>query len=249
VNVKKYPRTLLVATRNPHKLEELRNKLGETSIRVVGLDDVSGVPADVEETGDTFAANAALKAVTYGRAAGVPTLADDSGLEVDALDGAPGVYSARFAGPDATAEDNNALLLKKLDAVGEQDRTARFRCALALYLPGGAQAAMLAHEAAEASGFQVHAPDAIAGEDLSAVAANNTLNTQISDFVIVTDGAAEGTVLREASGTDGFGYDPLFHSRDLGCSFAEAGELKHRVSHRARALRKLLSLLGVDESR
>ncbi len=247
--MRSYPRTLLVATRNQHKLQELRAKLTTLPIKVVGLDDVSGVPADVEETGETFAENACLKAVTYGRAAGLPTLADDSGLEVDALEGAPGVYSARYAGPDATDADNNARLLRDIDHVADENRTARFRCALALYLPGGVDAAILSHEAAAATGFEVHSPDTLVGAGVSDVVMENTLNTQISDFVIVTDGAAEGSILRQAQGEDGFGYDPLFHSRDLGCSFAEAGDLKHRVSHRARALRKLLSLLGADETR
>ena len=247
--MRNYPRTLVVATRNPHKLQELRAKLAETTIRVLGLDDIRGVPADVEETGATFAENAVLKAVVYGRAAGFATLADDSGLEVDALDGAPGVYSARYAGPDATDADNNEKLLGAIADVPDEERTGRFRCALALYLPGGVESAVLAHEAAEATGFEVHSPDAIVGHAVPQVALENTLNTQISDFVIVTDGTAEGTILHEERGILGFGYDPLFHSRDLGCSFAEAGELKHRVSHRARALRRLLSLLGADETR
>lgn len=242
-----YPRTLVIATRNAHKLEELRDKLKDSDIQVLGLDDIRGVPADVDETGATFAANACLKAVVYGRAAGFPTLADDSGLEVDALDGAPGIYSARYAGAGATDADNNAKLLAAIDHVPDGERTGRFRCALALYLPGGPEAARLAHNAARATGFEVHSPDAFADAEIGQV--ENTLNTQVADFVICTEATTEGTVMRTESGTDGFGYDPLFFSRDLGCSFAEAGELKHRVSHRARALRKLMGLLGTDESR
>lgn len=90
--------TLLLATGNPGKLVELRARLANASVQVIGLDDLPERPEEVPETGDTFEANAILKAVGYGQVAGLPTLADDSGLAVDALDGAPGVYSARFSG-------------------------------------------------------------------------------------------------------------------------------------------------------
>ena len=96
-----------------------------------------GISLNVEETGDTYEENAALKAVAFARASGLPSLADDSGLEVDALSGAPGVRSARYSGTGSD-KDNVDLLLKNLDSVPEQDRTARFVCVVALALPSGA---------------------------------------------------------------------------------------------------------------
>ena len=104
---------LLVATRSPHKLAELRDLLRLGRAELVDLDDV-GIPDEVEETGTTFAANAALKARFYARRSGLPTLADDSGLEVDALDGGPGVRTRRYAGEQATDAQNNAKLLAAL---------------------------------------------------------------------------------------------------------------------------------------
>ncbi len=123
--------TLLFATRNRGKLTELKELLANVSgLRLVCLDDVD-VP-DVVEDGDTFAANATKKALEVSRACGLPALADDSGLEVDALGGAPGVYSARYAGELATDADNNAKLLRALEGVPAAKRTARFKSVLAL---------------------------------------------------------------------------------------------------------------------
>lgn len=121
---------LLIATHNAGKLAELRNLLRDAPRALVSLSDV-GIDVDVEETGDTLEANAALKATTYARLAELPTLADDSGLEVDALGGAPGVHSARYAGPGATDADRIAKLLDNL-AAHPQPWTARFRCVIAI---------------------------------------------------------------------------------------------------------------------
>jgi XTP/dITP diphosphohydrolase len=126
-----------VATRSRHKLAELRDLLRLEHAELVDLDDV-GIPDEVEETGATFAANAALKARAYARLSGLPTLADDSGLEVDALGGGPGVRTRRYAGEQATDEENNAMLLATLEGVPPERRGARYRCVLALALPEGA---------------------------------------------------------------------------------------------------------------
>lgn len=125
---------LVVSTRNPQKLEEIRRVLDEFSIRVVGLD---GFPSVVEivEDGRTFAENAIKKAVTVALAVKRWVLADDSGLEVFALGGAPGVLSARFAGEPVSYQANNQKLLRLLEGV--QDRRARFRCVIALSSPSG----------------------------------------------------------------------------------------------------------------
>ena len=121
---------ILFATSNPHKLRELREMLVPLGIEVLGLDSVSPVPEEPEEDGATFAENACLKAIAYARATGTPCLAEDSGLEVDALGGAPGVHSARYAGVDGdrdTRDDaNNQKLLRELARVPPEKRTARF---------------------------------------------------------------------------------------------------------------------------
>ncbi len=126
---------LLVATRNAGKLAELQTLFREAPFRLISLDNTD-VSFEVEETGYTFAENAILKATQYGEAAGLPTIADDSGLEVDALGGAPGVLSSRFAGPDATDDERNAYLLRTLEEHPGEARTARFRCTIAIYQPG-----------------------------------------------------------------------------------------------------------------
>jgi len=125
---------LLVATRSRHKLGELRDLLRPARAELVSLDDV-GIGQETDETGTTFAANAALKARFYARLSGLPTLADDSGLEVDALGGGPGVRTRRYAGEDATDEDNNRKLLEVLVSLPPARRGARYRCVLALALP------------------------------------------------------------------------------------------------------------------
>jgi XTP/dITP diphosphohydrolase len=124
------PYTVLVSTRNAHKLVEIRQILGPS----FELLDLSSVPAlgEVEETGTTFNENAALKALAASAHFGGWVLADDSGLEVDALSGAPGVRSARFSGEGATDVTNRALLLEKLAGVPSNQRSARFRCVIAL---------------------------------------------------------------------------------------------------------------------
>lgn len=129
------PPKLLIATRNMGKLRELTDLLGHVPFELVSLNDV-GVDVEVEETGNTFEENAALKAETYAQLSGLPTLADDSGLEVDALNGEPGVRSARYAGDDATDADRIAFLLRKLDNIPQQRWSARFRCVIALSWPG-----------------------------------------------------------------------------------------------------------------
>lgn len=129
-------RDVVVASKNRGKIEEIKAALAHLSLSVMAVADCLDV-AEPEETGLTFAENAELKARYYAAATGRICLADDSGLEVDALAGAPGVYSARFAGEHATDAQNNAKLLHLLSAVPAQQRTARFRCALAFFDPAG----------------------------------------------------------------------------------------------------------------
>ncbi len=127
---------LLIATGNSHKTAEFRAILAGVA-QVEDLSSHPGLP-QVEETGTTFEENSAIKAVAAARATGLPALADDSGLEVDSLGGAPGVYSARYAGPEATDADNRRKLLEELASAGAgQHSTARFRCVLTLAFPNG----------------------------------------------------------------------------------------------------------------
>jgi XTP/dITP diphosphohydrolase len=126
---------LLVATHNRGKLREFEQIFEGMGLDLLSLDDV-GITWDVAETGATFEANARLKAETYSAATGLATLADDSGLEVDALGGAPGMYSARYGGPALTSEQRYELLLENLRSVPHERRTARFYCVLALAVPG-----------------------------------------------------------------------------------------------------------------
>jgi len=126
---------ILVATGNPGKLAEIREILAGLGLGLAGLADYPWLP-ESGEAGDTFADNAFRKASFYSRLTGLPALADDSGLEVDALGGAPGVRSARYAGPEATDADKVRKLLNALEAVAEPARTARFVCAVSLVAGG-----------------------------------------------------------------------------------------------------------------
>ncbi len=126
---------ILIATTNPGKLREFAAIFASMPLQLRTLADL-GITDDVEETGATFAENAQLKAEYYAARSGLPTLADDSGLEVAALNGEPGVRSRRYAGPDATDADRNALLLKNMEHVPYHARLARFVCVMALARPG-----------------------------------------------------------------------------------------------------------------
>jgi XTP/dITP diphosphohydrolase len=134
------PARLLLATANQGKLRELRTILDGLPVELVGLDEAGlGEPPEVEETGDTFLENALLKGRAYAAWSGLAAVADDSGLEVDALGGAPGVRSARYAGPGGGDQANLAKLLAALDGVPPQRRTARFRCAAVLVDPAAGE--------------------------------------------------------------------------------------------------------------
>jgi len=127
---------LLIATHNRGKVREYQQLLSDLPVEITYLDEL-GITEEVEETGQTFQENALQKARSYARLSGLPTWADDSGLEVDALNGEPGVRSARYAGPNASDEDRYRLLLRKLAGVPAPARTARFRCVVAVVWPDG----------------------------------------------------------------------------------------------------------------
>ncbi|MSP37512.1 MAG: XTP/dITP diphosphatase [Deltaproteobacteria bacterium] len=140
---------LLVATTNPGKFVEVQAFLSHLSLRILSSKDLPDPPAVVED-GDTFEANALKKARTLAQFSGLMTLADDSGIEVDALGGAPGIYSARYCGVEGDDERNNDKLLGELQAVATEQRTARYVCVLALCIPGaGGMKEWLARETCE----------------------------------------------------------------------------------------------------
>ncbi len=152
-------RPLLVATTSRHKLEEYRELLAGLPYELRSLADM-GIDDDVEETEPTFEANARIKAEHYSGLSGLLTLADDSGLEVDALGGEPGIHSKRWAGDEASDDDRNRLLLERLSGVPSERRTARYRCVIALAAPGlstrtveGSCEGRIAEDTSGANGF------------------------------------------------------------------------------------------------
>ncbi|MHA6259387.1 XTP/dITP diphosphatase [Sporosarcina sp. CAU 1771] len=150
---------VLIATNNKGKVKDFETLFLPLGIRVLSLNDIEEA-IDVEETGDTFEANAILKAEVVADMLGIVVIADDSGLEIDALHGAPGVYSARFAGPKKNDEDNIDKVLAEMSEVPQNERTARFRCVLAIAGPGrttetfsGSCDGQIIHERRGANGF------------------------------------------------------------------------------------------------
>ena len=127
---------IIFATGNAHKMEEIREILRDLPCELLSMKE-AGIECDIVEDGQTFAENAMIKAKAVCEASGCVTLADDSGLCVDYLDGAPGVWSARFAGEDSDDETNNQKLLRLMDGVPEEQRTARFVCVITLVYPDG----------------------------------------------------------------------------------------------------------------
>lgn len=202
------PQTLILATRNQGKVKELRAPLARFGF------DVQSLPDDfpeVAETGSTFEENALIKAHAVADALLVPAVADDSGIEVDALGGAPGVYSARYSldwpevEGESTDERNNRKLLAALEGVSAEKRTARFRCCMALVYP---------------SSWENRPED------------------------VVVSGSWEGSIVEKPSGSNGFGYDPIFLDPASGRTGAELSrEEKMARSHRGKALERLLEVL------
>ena len=189
-------REILIATKNIGKVRELEKLLEGFALR--SLNEFSDVP-DVEETGATFAENAILKAREYAKQTNLWALADDSGLEVAALDGAPGVFSARYAGKNATEAEK---IVKLLDALKEKnDRRARFVCTMAISDKNG-------------------------------------------EIKFLAEGICNGEIALKPSGTNGFGYDPIFIPEGFNQSFGElSSNVKKKISHRAQAIMKIIQYL------
>lgn len=231
---------IVFATNNLHKLEEIRQILG-SSMEVVSLADI-GCHADIPETADTLEGNALQKAQYVWDHYHMSVFADDTGLEVDALNGAPGVHSARYAeGTDHNSEANMEKLLRELN--GKTSRTARFRTVIALLLAEEGNGA-----AAEATKEEATKEEATKAEDASiAEAANDAEAAKVTcttPKAHLFEGRVDGTIATEKRGTAGFGYDPLFVPDGYDQSFAQLGtDIKNTISHRARAVEKLCSFL------
>ena len=189
---------LLIATHNTDKLSEIQQILQGSMWQTADLSEFQYYPPPIEN-GSTLAQNALIKAREGFNRTGLLTLADDTGLEIDGLEGDPGVFSARYAGENATYDMNCRKVLMELDAINSTKRTARFRTVMAL------------------------------------------IGSEIEHC---WEGVCEGMITREPSGNSGFGYDPIFWSIELKRTFSEVTPLeKNRVSHRGRALRKLMAYL------
>ena len=187
---------LVFASGNEHKVYEVAKKLGG-SIPLKGLHDI-GCTTDLPETSDTLEGNARQKARYVWEHFGVNCFADDTGLEVFALNMAPGVYSARYAGGQRSSTDNMRLLLENLK--NQSDRSARFRTVICLILEG-------------------------------------------EEYLF--EGTVQGTIRHEPSGTDGFGYDPVFEPSGYAITFAEMSvEEKNIISHRGKAIAALRDFLA-----
>ena len=229
---------LLIATGNLGKMREYRELLLGVTFQLVSLADV-GITDEVEETGVTFHENAALKTRGYASLSGLLTLADDSGLEVDALGGAPGVYSARYGelpaipaeelptgtGPEGqmTDEDRVRLLLRNLKGVPWERRTARFRCVIAVGRAGQVGSGGIPPTPL----YERGAFDGLA-------------------FMV---GSVAGMIQYEPAGDEGFGYDPLFYLPSYGQTMAQISLAdKNRISHRSDAARKAVAFLSYQLS-
>ena len=194
-------KTLVVASENKGKIKEIREILGE-KYEIISMKE-AGFSGEITEDGVSFFENALKKARTVSLALGVDALADDSGLCVDALGGAPGIYSARYSGVHGDDKANNRKLLADLADVPDERRGAHFTCAIVLARPDG---------------------------------------TEVS-----AEGYFYGVIAHGESGSNGFGYDPLFYLPEYGCTSAELPpEEKNRISHRSAALPKLLEKLGKE---
>jgi XTP/dITP diphosphohydrolase len=217
-------REILLATGNPGKAKEMREILSgrdHGQIRWRHLSEFADRhwPEPIEN-GETFLANAEIKACHYAQLSGMWTIADDSGLVVDALGGEPGVRSARYAGEPKSDAANNALLIRKLAGVPEEQRTARFCCALVL------------------AGWR--SPSERRGSPPPSFPSPGDVQLLAS-----AEGTVEGRMIDEPRGTNGFGYDPHFWVPQFAMTTAEmAPDQKHAISHRGQALRLLRDKLA-----
>lgn len=191
---------IIFATSNDGKMDEIRDILKDTDLKIFSLKDV-GIDIDIRENGASFEENAIIKAKTISQLTGEVVLADDSGLEIDYLGKAPGIHSSRFLGENTPYPIKNKYIIDKLKNVEKEQRSARFICVIACVFPDG--------------------------------------------NIITRRGIIEGYIADKISGSNGFGYDPIFYVPEYGCTTADMPtELKNQISHRAKALQAIKEVLG-----
>jgi len=203
---------LVVATHNRKKGGEMVTILGRLlpEIKILTLADFPGAP-EPEETGETYSENAAIKSESAALFTGLPSLADDAGLEIDALEGAPGLHSKRFGGEVLPFDKKMERILELLSEIPDENRTARFRCCIALSVPGETDAFQRLGARSERS---------------------------LEGKTIVFEATCEGRIAHARMGEGGFGYDPIFFLPDLGRHMAQlTPDEKHAISHRGKVLR------------
>ncbi|MBD3178861.1 MAG: non-canonical purine NTP pyrophosphatase [Candidatus Latescibacteria bacterium] len=213
---------IVLATGNRGKISEIRRILSDIEVQVLTFEDFDSFP-DPEETGSSFLANSLIKAKAVSEATGLPALADDSGLEVDWLNGGPGIMSARYGGEGLDDRRRYLRLLEEMEGVPEHKRGARFRCVMTFY-PAPAVEILPQPPGAEADEIAE-----LLGDDEKA---------------LVTEGFLYGRVAEEPAGEGGFGYDPVFYIPEEGKTAAQLRlEEKNRISHRYRALVEMKRLI------
>lgn len=209
----------VLASRNKKKIGEMNTLLSKycgDKVKVLSLDDI-GFFGDIEEDGSSFEENSTIKACAPAKM-GYIGIADDSGLCVDALNGAPGVYSARYSGEDATDEKNNEKLLRELEDT--ENRKAQFETVISVVIP-------------KSLGLKVFHP--LTNPEMEEYILKRF---GIDAHVCTCEGECEGEILREMRGEGGFGYDPLFYVPEKGKTFSElTPEEKNEISHRGKAMR------------
>lgn len=211
--------SLLLGTRNPGKVREIVTILGDVPWRIRSLEEFADIETPAE-TGDTYADNAIIKARSYARATGLCALADDSGLEVEALGGAPGVFSARYAGVGASDADRRTLLLSELARVLSEP----------------------AHVLSDAA--RVPVAQARADQRRARFVCSVAISLPDETILHLSEGVCNGHIIFEPRGSGGFGYDPLFIPDGFDETFAELSDtVKNQLSHRALALLKTREFL------
>ena len=210
---------LVFATGNQGKVNEFRQMLGD-DYEILSMKDI-GVDIDIVEDGKTFEENAVIKAKAVMEETGEMVLADDSGFEVDYLNKEPGIYSARYLGEDTSYDIKNQVILDRLAGVPDEERTARFVCAIAAALPDG-----VPDEKRDARFVCV----------IACAYPDGTVDT--------ATGIIEGKLAKEPKGENGFGYDPIFYLPERGMTTGEMEpEEKNAISHRGIAIRKMVEIL------
>lgn len=218
---------IVLASRNQKKIRELKDLLGalDSDINILSLDDI-GYHDDTVEDGKTFEENSLIKAAVPARM-GYIGVADDSGLCVDAIGGAPGIYSARFSGDDATDEKNNSKLLCELRSFTAEERSAQFVCTVSCVFPADFK--------------EITLPKGSSYKNLTGV--YSKITADLPAFAV--SGCVSGIILNDSRGTNGFGYDPLFYIPEKGRTFAElTNEEKNEISHRGLAMKQFASVFG-----